>query len=111
VIAANAPKILELVNRSRPLVFSLEVGKFPQCFQEPFRHFAAFWAIEITTEFLVVGMAKVTQCFLWIESLHVLYQRPQGLTVAQVLDVIEATRSGSSAKKFHAAQDLSTISS
>ena len=39
------------------------------------------------------------------------YQRPQGLTVAQVLDVIEATRSGSSAKKFHAAQDLSTISS
>src|ERR1035437_9611535 len=38
----------------------------------------------------------------------VLYQRPQGLTVAQVLDVIEATRSGSSAKKFHAAQDLST---
>src|SRR5712664_4492464 len=28
-----------------------------------------------------------------------LYQRPQGMTVAQVLDVIEATRSGSSAKK------------
>jgi hypothetical protein len=28
------------------------------------------------------------------------------LTVAQVLDVIEATRSGSSAKKRHAAQDL-----
>ena len=41
----------------------------------------------------------------------VLYQRPQGLTFAQVLVVIEATRSGSSAKKFHAAQDLSTISS
>jgi len=38
----------------------LEVGKFLQCFQKPFRHFAAFWAIEITTEFLVVGMAKVT---------------------------------------------------
>ena len=40
-----------------------------------------------------------------------LYQRPQGLTVAQVLDVIEATRSGSSAKKRQAAQDLSTMSS
>jgi hypothetical protein len=40
-----------------------------------------------------------------------LYQRPQVLTVAQVLDVIEATRSGSSAKKRHAAQDLSTMSS
>jgi hypothetical protein len=38
-------------------VFSLEVSGFPQCFQEPFRHFAAFWAIEITTEFLFVGMA------------------------------------------------------
>jgi hypothetical protein len=38
-------------------VFSLEVGKFPQCLQEPFRHFTAFWAIEITTEFFVVGMA------------------------------------------------------
>jgi hypothetical protein len=31
------------------------------------------------------------------------------LTVAQVLDVIDATRSGSSAKKRHAAQDLSTM--
>jgi len=41
----------------------------------------------------------------------VLYQRPQGLTFAQVRDVIDATRSGSSAKKFHAAQDLSTMSS
>jgi len=40
-----------------------------------------------------------------------LYQRHQGLTVAQVLDVIEATRSGSSAKKRHAAQDFSTMSS
>ena len=38
-------------------------------------------------------------------------QRPQGMTVAQVLDVIEATRSGSSAKKRHAVQDLSTMSS
>jgi hypothetical protein len=25
-----------------------------------FRHFAAFWAIEITTEFLFVGMATTT---------------------------------------------------
>ncbi len=39
------------------------------------------------------------------------YQRPQGLTVAQVRDVIEAKRSGSSAKKRHAALNLSTISS
>jgi hypothetical protein len=39
------------------LVFSLEISRFPQCFQEPFRHFAAFWAIEIATEFLFVGMA------------------------------------------------------
>lgn len=34
--------------------------RFSRCFQQPFRHFAAFWAIEITTEFLFVGMAKVT---------------------------------------------------
>jgi hypothetical protein len=33
------------------------------------------------------------------------------MTVAQVLDVIEAMRSGSSAKKRQAAQDLSTMSS
>src|SRR6267378_6966941 len=46
---------------NRTLVFSLEVSKFPQCFQEPFRHFAAFWAIEITTEFLLVGMAVATR--------------------------------------------------
>jgi len=38
-------------------VLSLEVSGFPQFFQEPFRHFAAFWAIEITTELLFVGMA------------------------------------------------------
>jgi len=44
-----------------------------------------------------------------LESLRELYQRPQGLTVAQALDVIEATRSESSAKKFHAVQDLSTM--
>ena len=49
-------KTLELMKRVAP-VFSLEVGKFPQCFQKPFRHFAAFWAIEIITEFLFVGMA------------------------------------------------------
>ena len=42
---------------NRTLIFSLEVGKFPQCFQKPFRHFAAFRAIEIATEFLFVGMA------------------------------------------------------
>jgi hypothetical protein len=35
----------------------LEVSGFSQCFQKPFRHFAAFWAIEITTELLFVGMA------------------------------------------------------
>ena len=40
------------------VVLSLEVVKFQQRFQKPFRHFAAFWAIEITTEFLFVGMAR-----------------------------------------------------
>jgi hypothetical protein len=35
----------------------LEVSGFSQSFQKPFRHFAACWAIEITTEFLHVGMA------------------------------------------------------
>jgi hypothetical protein len=42
------------------LVSRLEVFGISQCFQEPFRHFAAFWAIEITTEFLFVGMAMAT---------------------------------------------------
>ena len=37
-----------------------EVGKFPQCSQKPFRYFAAFFTIEITTEFLFVGMATTT---------------------------------------------------
>jgi hypothetical protein len=37
----------------------LEVSGFSRFLQHPFRHFAAFWAIEITTEFLFVGMAKV----------------------------------------------------
>src|SRR4030081_2781777 len=45
---------------NRTLVVSLEVSGFSQCFQEPFRYFAAFWAIEITTEFLFVGMATTT---------------------------------------------------
>jgi hypothetical protein len=48
---------LERVKGNRTLVFSLEVSGISQCFQVPFRHFAAFWAIEITTEFLFVGMA------------------------------------------------------
>jgi len=39
------------------LVFSLEVSGISQCFQKLFRHFTAFWTIEITTEFLFVGMA------------------------------------------------------
>ncbi len=30
---------------------------FRNAFKGGFRHFAAFWAIEITTEFLFVGMA------------------------------------------------------
>src|SRR5258705_4435678 len=42
---------------NRTLVFSLEVSAFAQCFQKPFRHFAAFWAIETTMEFPFVGMA------------------------------------------------------
>src|SRR5712664_2224841 len=37
-----------------PHVFRLEVSGFSQCFQKQFRHFGAFWAIEITTEFLFV---------------------------------------------------------
>src|SRR5258708_33241924 len=41
---------------NRTLVFSLEVSGFSQCFQKPFRHFAAFWAIEITRDFFLVGM-------------------------------------------------------
>jgi hypothetical protein len=40
----------------------LEVSGFSQCFQEPFRHLTAFWAIEITTELLFVGMAVATLC-------------------------------------------------
>src|SRR6266481_7892326 len=43
------------------LVFSLEVSGFSQCFHGPFRHFAAFRAIEITTEFLFVGMAVASR--------------------------------------------------
>jgi len=38
----------------------LTAAHFPQFFQEPFRHFAAFCAIEVTTEFLFVGMAATT---------------------------------------------------
>jgi len=44
-------------SRNRTLVFSLEVGKLLKCFQKPFRHFAAVWSIEITSEFLFVGIA------------------------------------------------------
>src|SRR5712664_3611924 len=47
---------------NRTLVFSLEVSGISQCFQRPFRHFAAFWAIEITTELLFVGMAVASPC-------------------------------------------------
>jgi hypothetical protein len=47
--------------RNRTAVFSLEVSEISQCFQEPFRHFAAFWPIEITTEFLFVGMATTPE--------------------------------------------------
>ena len=56
----RAKLLNERVIGNRTLVFSLEVSGFPQCFQEPFRHFAAFWAVEITTEFLFVGMATTT---------------------------------------------------
>jgi hypothetical protein len=47
----------------------LEVSGFLQCFQEPFRHFAAFWAIEITTEFLFVGMAVTSPMRIFFTSL------------------------------------------
>jgi hypothetical protein len=61
---AKPLKLFRAGEGNRTLVFSLEVGKFPQCFQKPFRHFAAFWAIEINTEFLFVGMAIATQAFI-----------------------------------------------
>jgi hypothetical protein len=51
---------LERVKGIEPSYSALEVSGIPQCFQEPFRHFAAFWAIQITTEFLFVGMATTT---------------------------------------------------
>jgi hypothetical protein len=56
----QVPETIGAGEGNRTLVFSLEVGKFPQFFQEPFRHFAAFCAIEVTTEFLFVGMAATT---------------------------------------------------
>jgi hypothetical protein len=45
--------------RSRESNPRIQLGSLAilQCFQEPLRHFAAFRAIEITTEFLFVGMA------------------------------------------------------
>jgi hypothetical protein len=56
-LTAQAIENLGAGEGNRTLVFSLEISGFSQCFQELFRHFAAFWAIEITTEFLFVGMA------------------------------------------------------
>ena len=53
---AKSLKKLGAGEGNRTLVFSLEVFEFPQCFQRPFRHFAAYRAIEIATEFPVVGM-------------------------------------------------------
>jgi hypothetical protein len=50
-------KTLELMKGVAPLYSAWKFGKFPQCFQKPFRHFAALWAIEITREFRFVGMA------------------------------------------------------
>ena len=41
---------------TEPSYSAWKSANFLQCFQKPFRHFAAFWAIEITTEFLFVGM-------------------------------------------------------
>lgn len=38
------------------LVFSLEAFEFLVRFQQAFRQFAAFWLIETTTEFALVGM-------------------------------------------------------
>ena len=53
---SKALKTLERGGGNRTLVFSLEVSEFLLCFEHPFRHSAAFRAIEITTEFLFVGM-------------------------------------------------------
>ncbi|QOZ44785.1 hypothetical protein XH89_15855 [Bradyrhizobium sp. CCBAU 53340] len=41
---------------NRTLVFSLEVFEFPLRFQQTFRQFAAFLLVEITTDFVPVGM-------------------------------------------------------
>jgi hypothetical protein len=46
------------------------------CFQELFRHFAAFSAIEIATEFLFVGMATTTKEFILCSSAIVVHQNP-----------------------------------
>jgi hypothetical protein len=64
---------------NRTLVFSLEVGKFPQCFQEPFRHFSASWAIEMTTEFLFVGMAIAGPCAFFSSHLTAATRLADGL--------------------------------
>jgi len=63
----------------------LEVSEFLQCFQKLFRHFAAFRAIEITTEFPFVGMTEETQFFLWIESTKS-YTRPNLRYCAMLCD-------------------------
>jgi len=46
---------------NRTLVFSLEVFEFLLRFQQAFRQFTAFLLVEITTEFLFVGMATTIQ--------------------------------------------------
>src|SRR5260370_32446178 len=60
-IRAKLLKLFGAGEGNRTLVFSLEVSGFSQCFQKPFRHFSAFRAIEITTEFLFVGMAVASR--------------------------------------------------
>ena len=71
---------------NRTLVFSLEVGKFPQCFQKPFRNFAAFWRIEDTTEFLFVGIAMspmhVLEAATSLHPLRSCYLAARGVTIA-----------------------------
>jgi hypothetical protein len=53
-------KILERVKGIEPSYSAWKSANFRNFFQEPFRHFAAFCAIEVTTEFLFVGMAATT---------------------------------------------------
>jgi len=56
----TCPKALERVKGIEPSYSAWKSPDFPM-FTRAFRHFAAFWAIAIPTEFLSVGMAATTR--------------------------------------------------